>query len=54
MKTAPKKVLCSNCQKLVKGEEQKTDSVTRIICPKCKKPVWVKESHSWRYIKEPD
>jgi Zn finger protein HypA/HybF involved in hydrogenase expression len=54
MKIAPKKVYCSNCKKLVKGKEQKTDSTVRIICPKCNKPVWVREGFSWRYIKEPD
>ncbi len=51
MKTAPKKVYCSNCQKLVKGEEQKTDATIRIVCPQCKKPVYLKDGFNWRYIK---
>ncbi len=52
MKVAPKKVFCSNCQKLVNGEEQKTDSTVKVVCSKCKKPVWIKDGFSWRYIKE--
>jgi endogenous inhibitor of DNA gyrase (YacG/DUF329 family) len=52
MKIAPRKVYCANCQKLVRGQEQKTDSPVRITCPICKKPVWIREGFSWKYIKE--
>ncbi len=52
LKTAPKKVLCSSCQKLVKGQEQKNESGVRIVCPQCKKPIYVKEGFNWKYIKE--
>ncbi len=54
MKTAPKKVFCSVCQKLVKGQEQKTETTTQIICPKCKKTVYIRDGFSWKYLKEPD
>ena len=54
MKTSPKKVFCPNCQKLVKGQEQKTESTTRIICPKCNKPIYLRDGFDWKYIKEPD
>ena len=52
MKVAPKKVYCSNCLKLVKGKEQKTESLLKVVCPKCEKPVYVKDGFYWRYIKE--
>jgi phage FluMu protein Com len=54
LKVAARKVYCSHCQKLVKGEAQKTESTVRVICPQCKKPVYVKEGFFWRYIKEED
>jgi len=54
MKTAPKKVFCPHCQKLVKGQEQKTESTAKIMCPKCKKTVYIREGFGWKYMKEPD
>jgi len=35
MKLAVKKTYCSNCRRLVKGQEQKLNQNIRILCPKC-------------------
>lgn len=53
MKITDKKVFCANCQKFVKGREQKADATLRIICPRCDKPIWIWENLAWRYVGEP-
>ncbi len=52
MKLAIKKTYCSNCRRLVKGQEQKLNQNIRILCPKCGGVVWVRDGLFWRYVRE--
>ena len=52
MKLAVKKTYCSNCRRLVKGQEQILNKNPRILCPKCGMVVWVRDGLFWRHIKE--
>ena len=52
MKLAVKKTYCSNCRRLVKGQEQILDKNPRILCPKCGGVVWVRDGLFWRHVKE--
>jgi hypothetical protein len=48
MKRVPiKKVYCTKCKKLVKGQVQNTGDVKRIICPRCSLHLWVWKSTAW-------
>ena len=52
MKLAVKRTYCSNCRRLVRGQEQKLNQNLRILCPKCGGVVWVRDGLFWRYVRE--
>ncbi len=49
MKTCVKRVYCPYDSKLVHCREEKTNGTTRIICQKCGKVLWTKDSTHWKY-----
>jgi RNase P subunit RPR2 len=43
-----KKIYCTKCQQLVKGQTQNSGNTTQIICPRCSQTLWFWKSISWR------
>lgn len=42
-----KKMYCTKCKKLVKGQIQNSGDTKRIICPMCNLNLWVWGNTSW-------
>ena len=42
-----KKIYCTKCKKLVKGQLQISGDTQRIICPICNQQIWVWKNTSW-------
>jgi hypothetical protein len=51
MKLLVKRLYCANCQKLVRGKEQKTGATLSIVCGKCQKPICINGDSGWKHIK---
>ena len=43
-----KKMYCSKCQKLVRGQVQGANDATQVMCPKCHQRLWFRGALSWR------
>jgi hypothetical protein len=43
-----KKMYCSKCQRLVKGQKKGSGKTTQIICPRCNQTLWYWESIAWK------
>ena len=43
-----KKIYCSKCQRLVRGQLQGSNGSTQISCPRCGQRLWFWGSISWR------
>jgi len=49
MRFCIKKIYCSNCQQLVKGNEQKKgDKLIDVLCPGCGKLLYAWNGYIWR------
>jgi hypothetical protein len=46
-----KKIYCTKCKKLVKGQMQSSGDTQRIICPICSQQLWVWKDISWARAK---
>jgi len=51
MKLVVKKIYCSVCMRLVRGQQEKNGSQLRLICPRCKRLLWSYDGHFWHYAK---
>jgi hypothetical protein len=45
-----KKIYCTKCQKLVKGQIQSSGATTRVICPRCTQHLRVWKVTSWKSV----
>jgi len=52
MKLAIKKTYCSNCRRLVRGQERKKNDHLELVCPRCNRVLWTHNSLVWRYAAE--
>ncbi len=52
MRISVKKIFCSNCQQLINGEEQSNNGELVIVCPKCKKSLYIWNGTYWRVARE--
>ena len=43
-----KKIYCSKCQELVRGQMEGAGDTTKVSCPKCLQRLWYRGSLSWR------
>jgi hypothetical protein len=48
MREPIKKIYCTKCQRLVKGQMQKSGTTTQVVCPRCAQHLWVWEAVCWR------
>jgi hypothetical protein len=48
MREPIKKIYCTKCQRLVKGQTQKAGNTTQIVCPRCAQHLWVWEAICWK------
>ena len=52
MKLAVKKTYCSNCRRLVRGQERKKNDHFELVCPRCNHVLWTYNGLVWRYAAE--
>ena len=52
MKLAIKKTYCSNCRRLVRGQERKNNGHLELVCPRCNRVLWTRNDLGWRYAAE--
>jgi hypothetical protein len=43
-----KKIYCTKCQRLIKGQKKGSSKTTQIICPRCNQTLWSWVSISWK------
>jgi DNA-directed RNA polymerase subunit RPC12/RpoP len=48
MRMPVKKIYCSKCQRLVRGQSEGSNGSTQISCPRCGLRLWFWGSISWR------
>ena len=48
MKLSVKRIFCQNCQKLVRGIEQKANDNILMSCSRCAKPLYLWDGIIWR------
>ncbi len=48
MKLAIKKTYCSNCRRLVRGQERKKNDHLELVCPMCNRVLWTRNDLGWR------
>ena len=49
MKICVKRVYCPACHRLTRPREEKANGMLRILCQRCGKLLWTKDSVSWKY-----
>ncbi|MGB2877045.1 MAG: hypothetical protein WBB97_03330 [Dehalococcoidales bacterium] len=52
MKLAIKKTYCSNCRRLVRGQERKKNDYLELVCLRCNRVLWTRNDLGWRYAAE--
>jgi len=49
MKLVVHKMHCPDCKELVNGRKEKNGAQLKLSCPKCQRPLWNYDGHSWHY-----
>jgi hypothetical protein len=52
MKICIKKIFCTNCRQLVKGQEQSGNGQYRVLCSECGKTICISNGIYWRRAQE--
>lgn len=52
MKLCVKKIYCSSCRQLVKGQEQEMGKGNiQLLCSRCGKPLYIWNGITWRLVR---
>jgi RNase P subunit RPR2 len=54
MKLVTHRTYCTDCKCLVMGVQEKNGNRLKLLCPKCKRPLWTYSGYTWRYLKKVD